>query len=189
MTTTSPPRIRMSHRRFDGLLRELATRGEGRRESGAFLLGRVTGRPSAVNEVIEVAFYDDLDPNSLTGGITFNAVGYSALGTICRERKLRVIADIHTHPSTWVEQSDTDASNPMTALPGHVAFIAPNFARGPIRPEHLGAHRFDGTGWTSHFNSRVTDVIDVYSPNLFRILIAAITNLLPNSTHSERSGS
>jgi proteasome lid subunit RPN8/RPN11 len=177
----------MSHRRFDGLLRELASRGEGRRESGAFLLGRAIGRPRELNEVIKIAFYDDLDPGSLTGGITFNAVGYSALGIICREHQLRVIADIHTHPGGWVEQSDTDSSHPMTALPGHVAFIDPNFARGPICPEHLGAHRFDGTHWASHFGTSVADLFDVYSSNPFRRPIAALANLLRKGSHPEGS--
>lgn len=189
MTTVASARIRISRRRLDGLLHELALRGEGRRESGAFLLGRATSRPDSANEVVAVAFYDDLDPESLTGGITFNAVGYSALGVICREHQLRVIADIHTHPGSWVEQSDTDASHPMTALPGHVAFIAPNFARSPIRPEQLGAHRFDGSRWTSHFGTNVTDVIEVFSPNPVRRLIAALTNLLRKGSNPERPDS
>jgi proteasome lid subunit RPN8/RPN11 len=177
MTTAVPPRIRISHRRLDELVHQLALRGEGRRESGAFLLGRSGGGKTA-NEVVDVAFYDDLDPDSLTGGITFNGVGYSALGAICRQRQLRVIADIHTHPGRSVQQSDTDAQHPMTALPGHIAFIAPNFAQGPIRPEHLGAHRFDGTTWTSYFGDNVTDVIGVFTASPFHRLISAVTDLL-----------
>ena len=43
-------------------------------------------------------YYDDLDPGSFTGGITFTADGYTALAALCRRDGLWVAADIHTHP-------------------------------------------------------------------------------------------
>lgn len=53
---------------------ELAHRGNGERESGAFLLTPpATPRARARQRVIAVAYYDDLDPQCLTGGITFTA--------------------------------------------------------------------------------------------------------------------
>ena len=85
---------------FTPLAGELARRGTGERETGAFLLARA-GHPrdgSRRPQVVSVAYYDDLDPGCLTGGITFTADGYTALATLCRRDGLQVAADIHTHP-------------------------------------------------------------------------------------------
>jgi proteasome lid subunit RPN8/RPN11 len=144
------------------LIKELHRRGKGTRESGAFLLGpadkAAVGSSSA--RVTAVAFYDDLDPHCLTGGITFGADGYTSLAQLCRSHGLVVVGDVHTHPSTIVKQSPIDARSPMVAIPGHIAVIAPNYAAGRIRPRHLGVHEFAGTGsWSSTFGSAVEQMI------------------------------
>ncbi len=109
------------------LVRGLRIRGAGERESGAFLLGQ-RGADSA--KVRDFRFYDDLDPSSLdSGGISFHAVGYSALWTYCRKRKLEVLADIHTHPGPVAAQSSIDRRNPMIPVRGHVAIVLPNYAQ------------------------------------------------------------
>jgi hypothetical protein len=123
------------------LMAELARRGDGQRESGAFLLG-----PAESRRITTVAFYDDLDPTSLTGGIQLHAAGYTRLNILCRATSLQVFADIHTHPGDHTQQSGVDARNPMVAIAGHVALIAPDFARGPKRLHRLGAHTYLGSG-------------------------------------------
>jgi hypothetical protein len=92
-------------------------RGQGGRESGAFLLAD-RGHPAGQlpQPVIAVALYDDLDPDRLTGEITFCAVGYTALSARCRGEGLRVVGDIHTHPGRYVQQSAIDVSHPIVAL-------------------------------------------------------------------------
>ena len=156
---------------FATLVIELARRGDGVRESGAFLLAKATPEPQAASgeawrEVTSVAYYDDLDPDSLTGGITFGADGYTALGVLCRTHRLHVVGDIHTHPRGWVDQSSTDATHPMCALPGHIAVIAPGYAQGVVSPSDLGAHVFSGAGkWTSYFNDDVTTVLRLSGHN------------------------
>ncbi len=163
MTTTDPCLV-ISAGLFARLVHELARRGGGVRESGAFLLSQSAGSTPAENmaqAVTAIAFYDDLDPACLTGGITFSADGYTALGVICRDG-LRVVADIHTHPASWVDQSRIDAAHPMVALPGHIALIAPRYAKQPVAISDLGAHVFGGTGqWTSHFGRDVYRVLHV----------------------------
>jgi hypothetical protein len=47
----------------------------------------------------------------------------------------------------------------MAALDGHLAFIAPNYARGTIGLEDLGGHVFHPDGWTSHFGPDVATVL------------------------------
>jgi len=163
MTAPTAPLLLISRRRFTRLLRELHGRGEGRRESGAFLLAHRDASPIAGGqEVTEILYYDDLDADCLTGGITMHATGLSRLNQLCRERRLRVLGDIHTHPSTYIQQSRIDATHPMIALPGHFAFIAPNYAGGPILPTDLGAHRLlPGGAWERAYGADVAGMLQV----------------------------
>lgn len=127
------------------LLRELRKRGGGFRESGAFLLGKVGSR-----RVSRFLCYDDLDDGAIeTGIITLHAVGFVRLWEICQNENLRVLADVHTHPSAWTGQSESDRTHPMIAKPGHLALILPNYAKRNWRPlagasvyEYLGDHEW-----------------------------------------------
>jgi proteasome lid subunit RPN8/RPN11 len=123
------------------LLKELCRRSGGRTESGAFLLGQTFGRRRRVDGV---AYYDDLDPESLrTGIVVFDGRGYGPLWTLCRETGRTVVADIHTHPGI-ARQSGLDRENPMVATPGHVALIVPDFARGRVQISALGIYEYEG---------------------------------------------
>ncbi|HUZ56019.1 MAG TPA: hypothetical protein VMU94_26275 [Streptosporangiaceae bacterium] len=159
-----PGRLEIGAALFVDLMSELARRGGGTRESGAFLLQdahpELAGDGAGWQAVTAVAYYGDLDPGSLTGNITFSASGYTALASRCRAEGWRIAADIHTHPGRWVHQSHTDATHPMVALPGHVALIAPSFAQGPVAISDLGAHVYQGNGqWTSRFGPDVARVL------------------------------
>ena len=106
------------------LLHELRQRSGNGRESGAFLLGK-TGS----NKITRFICYDDLDPKSLDRGIiTFDGSYYILLWKLCNKFKLKVLADVHTHPSSWTGQSHTDKTHPMIAQKGHFAIIIPNYA-------------------------------------------------------------
>ena len=129
---------------WDAMIAELARRGEGRRESGAFFLSDRSGEPRTVTRVV---YLDDLDPNCLTGGIEFDGLAYSKLWDICDAEGRRVIGDVHTHPGPGVRQSGIDAANPMIAQAGHIAVIVPNFARGSVNARDVGLHRYDGGAW------------------------------------------
>jgi hypothetical protein len=104
---------------------DLRKRGAGRRESGAFLLGVQRGDAGRVTNYL---CYDDIDPAAYQGGvIAFHAVGYAALWQYCRERKVLVLADMHTHSGDDVGQSSIDQRHPMVPVSGHTAMIVPNF--------------------------------------------------------------
>jgi hypothetical protein len=104
----------------------LRRRGAGRRESGAFLLGL---RGPRYDKVKAFALYDDLDPHALDRGIVvMDGTGYAALWKLCRERRLEVLGDIHTHAGPGPRQSEANRTNPMIPEPGHMAFILPHFA-------------------------------------------------------------
>ncbi len=125
------------------LVWKLHQRGGGVRESGAFLLGpRTGGRVSAF------ICYDDLDPHSLdTGIIRFDGAGFIPLWNYCRQRNLKVVADIHTHPSTRISQSEADRTHPMVAQSGHLALILPSYAQQSwFGPNGAGFYRYLGDG-------------------------------------------
>lgn len=145
------PRIEIGRALWEEMCAELARRGGGRRESGAFLLADPRNGPRRVQRV---AYYDDLDPGSLTGNIRFRAAGYAKLWDICDEEGLRVIGDVHTHPSGRVGQSATDRGNPMIARDGHVAIVMPDYAARPVAARDAGVHEYHGDrGWESRFGA------------------------------------
>lgn len=109
------------------LVQELRRRGAGIRESGAFLLGNRGGRAT---KVVRYICYDDLDPAALdSGAVTLHAAAYARLWQNCREYKLDVLGDVHTHPCDDVRQSCIDRTNPTLPTAGHVAIILPRLGR------------------------------------------------------------
>src|SRR5262245_47147704 len=111
MTTTparNRPKIRIGRGNWWELNAQLAARGAGRRESGAFLLGRRIGRRPRVTHF---AYFDDLEPGSLDGAVHLTTTAYSRLWAVCRDLGVEVLADAHTHPDRYIEQSHIDQDN------------------------------------------------------------------------------
>ena len=139
------PNLRISWFLWLRLLMELRRRGRGTRESGAFLLGR-----SASQKATEFVCYDDLDPHVLDSGIiVFDGAGYGPLWERCERTGMRVLADVHTHPGEWTEQSPSDQTHPMISQVGHFALIVPHYARRRLQTlfgvgvhEYLGDHQW-----------------------------------------------
>lgn len=134
-------RLSCSSKRWRAGLKELRRRGEGRRESGAFLLGHEEGQRCVVKRFV---FFDDLDPGCLdTGIVVFDGIGYGPLWQMCRETGMKVVADVHTHPGA-AQQSATDEKNPMVARRRHLALIVPGLAQRQARPSELGIYEYEG---------------------------------------------
>lgn len=129
-------------------LQELRRRSGGYRESGAFLLGRQNDQSRKITRFV---YYDDLDPHCLeTGIVVFDGSGYAPLWKLCREAKLTVVADIHTHPGVPY-QSSLDRDNPMIATSGHIALIVPNFAERVVKQHEIGIYEYAGSHlWQNH---------------------------------------
>jgi proteasome lid subunit RPN8/RPN11 len=127
---------------------ELKQRGGGRRESGAFLLGKKNGEQRAITGF---RFYDDLDPHCLdTGIVVFDGTYYNQLWQLCREQGLEVVADMHTHPEQ-AQQSSSDRAHPMIPKAGHIAVIVPNFAQYAFSLSELGIYEYQGNHcWQDH---------------------------------------
>ena len=125
------------------LYSELRRRSDGYRESGAFLLG-------VNSKVSRFICYDDLDPAALESGIIMiSGAAFVHLWNFCAKRRIRVLGDVHTHPTDCTRQSHSDRSNPVVAQAGHIAIILPSFASRK-RPsleragtyEYLGSHQW-----------------------------------------------
>jgi hypothetical protein len=134
-------RLVCSKRLWDEILAELARRGGQRHESGVFLLGVNHG---VSREVQDAIFYDDLDPDAYSSGVCIlHGDAFAKLWAACREKKLTVVADAHTHPA-GAFQSSSDKANPMVARPGHIAIIIPDFARSPVQPRQVRIYEYCG---------------------------------------------
>jgi proteasome lid subunit RPN8/RPN11 len=138
--------LRMRRSSWRTMTAELGRRGRSERESGAFLLGDRDGDRRTITRVV---YLDDLDPDCLTGGISFHGLAYSKLWDLCDAEQKLVIGDVHTHPGPRVHQSELDAANPMLAQAGHVALIVPDYAARAVAAEEVGVHRYNGDGWES----------------------------------------
>lgn len=141
------PKLKIKLSLWKKLIKQLRLRGGGRRETGAFLLGKANE-----NSITAFICYNDLDPCAFDSGIIiFNGDGYIPLWEHCSKTGLKVLADVHTHPGSWTGQSSSDMQHPMIAQKGHIAFIVPEFAA--LKNQLLngvGIHEFKGDKtWTS----------------------------------------
>jgi proteasome lid subunit RPN8/RPN11 len=154
------PRLIFARPHWDDMVTELGRRSlNGGRETGAFLLAPHDGDGKRVTRVL---YLDDLDPNCLVGGIHFHGSGYSKLATMCEREQLRVVGDVHTHPGSWVGQSDVDRDNPMLALRGHFAVIMPDYSTRPMESHEVGIHEYRGEdGWKSSLGSDAAQLLQI----------------------------
>lgn len=153
------PKLHMKAALWDELLQKLSERGGGVRESGAFLLGTSTGVERVARRVV---LYDDLDPSCLNEGyVHFDGRHYGRLWELCAEASLGVVADVHTHPF-GARQSDVDRAHPMVSIPGHIALVVPNYARGSIAPQDVGVYVYKGRyRWTAYRGRRAANVLEI----------------------------
>ncbi len=158
----SRSRIEIDHSLWQDMVQELGRRSlGGSREAGVFLLAPAEEQP---RRVVRAVYFDDLDPDCLVGNIHVRASGFSKLWDLCERERLRVIADIHTHPSASVAQSSTDRANPMIAREGHLALIVPHFGTRPAQAIEVGVHEYLGDrGWRSWFGSKAGHVLRIGS--------------------------
>lgn len=134
-------RLRISWLGWWRLVCQLRRRGGGRRESGAFLLGRRDEQGGTISAFV---FYDDIDPGALSRGYVHLAgPALNKVWERCAATGLEVLADVHTHPGR-ADQSPSDQEHPMIAIRGHTALIIPNFARSALNLRAVGVYRHLG---------------------------------------------
>jgi proteasome lid subunit RPN8/RPN11 len=138
-------------------MEDLRARGNGKRESGAFLLSRAEDESNAVTSWLP---YDELWPESLAYSyVRLETEAFTKLWDWCVRHRVRVIADVHTHP--WgPRQSHSDRANPMLSIAGHIALIVPNFAQFHPQPGDVSFNVYLGDGeWSSFYKSAAQALI------------------------------
>lgn len=151
-------RLSCSPHLWNQMIGELRKRGgNGRHESGAFLLGIECEN---YREVREIVYYDELDPMAYASGeCVLHGTSFARLWAMCRDRNLSVVADIHTHPREAF-QSAADRTNPMVAIAGHIAIIVPDFASGPDLKGRLKIFEYRGQhSWTERSPAQATNFL------------------------------
>lgn len=143
-----PPRLVCSTSVWQRGVVELRRRAAGRRESGAFLLGTVTGQTRRIEKFLP---YDDIDPTCFRRGIVeLDGRKLGAVWQKCRDEKMTVVADVHVHPGGY-GQSPSDRHNPIIPEAGHLALILPNFAALKTGPGNIGVYEYLGAReWKDH---------------------------------------
>ena len=123
----------------------LRSRGDGEREAACIWAGT---RGPDVWKVDEVLFFDAFDGGA-EAGLLFHVTSREAttsLFALLRERRLQIIADVHTHPADWVDLSLTDAAHPIEYRIGLLALVLPNFAEDAPELSIVGVHEYLGSG-------------------------------------------
>lgn len=119
----------------------LEARGAGRREAACVWAGP-TESAGRVNEVV---FLDDL--GEVCSGALHHRTPTAttrALFELLRSRGLEILADVHTHPSDWVELSQVDQEHPIEYRVGLLALVIPGFAVGEPSLDACGLHEYLG---------------------------------------------
>lgn len=122
----------------------LRVRGGGRRESACVWAGT---REAGVEHAREVIFLDDL-PGTVGRRLQHRTsrAAVAALLQRARDLGLVIVADVHTHPSDWVELSEVDQAHPIEYRVGLVALVLPDFAVGVADIGVVGVHEYAGDG-------------------------------------------
>jgi proteasome lid subunit RPN8/RPN11 len=148
-TTSLPRPLEFAPGVWPELMNDLRDRSGGKRESGAFLLAAAGDSNGMVTSWLA---YDALWPQALSYTyVRLEAEAFSRLWDWCDQHRVKVVADVHTHP--WgPRQSQSDRANPMISIAGHVALIVPDFAMRQPRPFDVSFNIYRGNGeWTSFY--------------------------------------
>lgn len=151
--------LEFPRRTWTALIMDLRQRGQARRESGAFLLGKICQGVKSVHDWLP---YDKLDPGSLNYDyVRLSSESFSRLWQICEQRGLQVVADVHTHP-LGPAQSPSDRANPMVSVAGHIALIVPRFATDDVQPIDVSVNVYFGSKrWRSFFGPDASRFIQI----------------------------
>lgn len=151
--TMSAPLLEIPSALWPALVDHLRARSAGVEESGGFLLGHKTETGRAMTRFLP---YEELQHDALRGDhVHLSAASFARLWELCRAENLSVVADVHVHGGSAL-QSRSDRENPMVAIPGHIAFIVPRFARGQVRLRDVLMYVYQGNHqWAAYWGSDI----------------------------------
>lgn len=126
----------------------LQLRSAGQVEAACVWLGT---RTDTAQVAVEVVFLDDL-PGTIGRRLQHRTSrqAVAMLLEIAREKQLSIVADLHTHPSDWIDLSEVDQEHPIEYRRGLIALVLPRFALGLPDLARTGVHEYIGNGqWST----------------------------------------
>jgi len=148
----TPPRLRCRRQIWDAGVQQLAKRTlGGRRESGAYLLGRP--RSDGSRTFLNLFSTTISDEEALATGIV--TIRQTALPRLLGSFAVRAVTasspDVHVHPYGLRPKAESDQANPSHAAHRPYRAILPEFAHGNPRPGSIGMYEFLGNEtWDEH---------------------------------------
>ena len=76
------------------------------------------------------------------------------------EQELRLIAQLHSHP-TEAYHSETDDLYPIMTTVGGLSIVVPDFAAGPPDIHQCVTYRLDQNGWAELSTAEITKLIEI----------------------------
>jgi len=144
-TTGSDARLTVSRELFSETMGTLRERGAGWRESAAVWGGVIAGD---LWQAQIVYFHHELGDDR--GGPLSLELSESAkfrLYDTLKQKHLRLVALIHTHPCDWVDLSDVDRENQLSSRLGFWSIVVPWYAQRSWNSQEMGIHERTEEGW------------------------------------------
>jgi len=138
----------------------LRVRGWGRREAACVWVG---DREGSIERARDVIFLDDL-PGTVGRPLQHRTSREAVAALLARARDLgmMIVADIHTHPSDWVDLSVVDRAHQIEYRVGLLALVLPHFATTPPTLHEVGVHEYAGDGeWATFDLPHIADRVHI----------------------------
>lgn len=136
------PEILISTTQWKETWAGLKIRGQESREALCVWAG---DRKSQPWKVLEVVFLDDFP--GVEGFARFHRVSREAVTALFRclhQKNLQLIADVHSHPGSWVGLSDIDMEHPLEFRVGFLSLVLPSYAIPKPDIGAVGVHEYIG---------------------------------------------
>jgi hypothetical protein len=143
----------------------LRTRSSNRTESTCVWAGNRTDKENIVTRVF---FLDDYS------GTKKAARAYRVPRDVTKDlfetmhaHKLKIIADLHTHPDEWVGLSIIDKEHPLEYRVGFISIIFPSYGKPCDVLTEIGFHEYEGSGnWRQWSSKEVLCRLNVRNKNV-----------------------
>jgi len=120
------------------IARLLRSYGDGEAHEGVVYLGGVETSEQSV-ALLAIAPVATTTPGSFRTGLGANTAVVSTLAT----QRLILVAQIHSHPSDWVDHSDGDDRGALVRFEGYWSIVIPGFAGQGLLPlTRCGIHLY-----------------------------------------------
>lgn len=117
----------------------------GWRESGALWIGSLDGECAHVADVL---FYHDLgEDNGRPFSLEISEDTKLSLYGVLAQRRLKLLAMLHTHPAGWVGLSSIDEANQLCSRIGFWSLVLPWYGSRSWSLKRTGVHIRTNNGW------------------------------------------